>query len=171
MLATQCTPALESATEDGAQEGEGGAVVDGCVLTALELKEFQALLKEALKVNRVQWDLANHLMSLRAVGHIDKGVRRKAEVVHQYLVNGARSPKVCHGKTCAKKTAGTSRYTGTRTCGVLWCCVYTKFEGKAKALHLCSRCQKVDTAHVTAARVAAAKKNYAPISWAEVPPA
>ena len=32
----------------------------------------------------------------------------------------------------------------------------TKFEGKAKTLHLCSRCQKVDTAHVEAARVAAA---------------
>ena len=47
----------------------------------------------------------------------------------------------------------------------------TKFEGKSKALHLCSRCQKVDTAHVEAARVAAAKKKYAPISWAEVPPA
>ena len=47
----------------------------------------------------------------------------------------------------------------------------TKFEGKSKALHLCSRCQKVYTAHVEAARVAAAKKKYAPISWAEVPPA
>ena len=43
----------------------------------------------------------------------------------------------------------------------------TKFEGKSKALHLCSRCQKVDTAHVEAA----AKKKYAPISWVEVPPA
>ena len=72
--------------------------------------------------------------------------------------------------TCAKKTAGTSRYTGIRTCRVCWCCVCTKFEGKANALHLCSRCQKIDTAHMETARVAAAKEKYAPISWAEVPP-
>ena len=173
MLLRQCTAALESATEDGAQEGERGAVVNDCVFTAPELKEFEALLKKALKIEGVQWDqrLANHLMSLCAVGHIDKGARRTAEVVHSYLVNGARSPKVCHGGTCAKKTSGTSRYTGSRTRGVCWCNVCTKFEGKAKALHLCSRCQKVYTAHVEAARVAAAKKKYAPISWAEVPPA
>ena len=31
----------------------------------------------------------------------------------------------------------------------------TNFEGKSKALNLCSRCQKVDTAHVEAARVTA----------------
>ena len=158
MLLRQCTAASESATEDGAQEGERGAVVNGCDCTAPELKKFEALLKKALKMERVQWDqrLANHFMSLCAVGHIDKGARRTAEVVHPYLVNGARSLKVCHGGTCAKETADTSRYTGSRTRGVCWRCVCTKFEGKAKALHLCSRCQKVDTAHVEAARVAAA---------------
>ena len=71
-------------------------MVNGCVFTAPELKEFEALLKKALKMERVQWDqrLANHLMSLCAVGHIDMGARRKAEVVHPYLVNGARSHKV-----------------------------------------------------------------------------
>ena len=85
ILFTHCTAALESATEDRAQEGEGGAVVDECVLTAPELKEFQALLKKALKMGRVQRDqsLANKLMSLRAVGQTNKGARRKAEVVHR----------------------------------------------------------------------------------------
>ena len=75
MLLRQCTAALESATEDGAQEGERGAVVNDCVFTAPELKEFEALLKKALKIERVQWDerLANHFMPLCAVGHIDKG--------------------------------------------------------------------------------------------------
>ena len=106
MLLRQCTAALESATEDGAQEAERGAVVNGCVFMAPELKEFETLLRKALKMERVQWDqrLANHLMSLYAICHIDKGARRTAEVVHSYLVNGARSPKVCHGGTCAKKT-------------------------------------------------------------------
>ena len=79
LLLRQCTAALESATEDGAQEGERGEVVNGCVFTAPELKEFEALLKKALKMERVQWDkrLANHLMSLSAVGHIDKGARQR----------------------------------------------------------------------------------------------
>ena len=105
MLLRQCTAASESATEDEAQEGERGAVVNVCVCTAPELKEFEALLKKDLKMERVQWDqrLANHLMSLCAVDHIDKGARRTAEVVHPYLVNGARSLKDAMGGHAQRK--------------------------------------------------------------------
>lgn len=171
-LAIQCTAALDAATAHGgvgdAGEGEDGVEGQhGCDLSVAELEEFQLLVKKSLKMERVQWDrrLANHLMSLCAVGNVDKGARRTSPVVEPYLASGAKSVKVCNGGTCTTSSGSKSRYKAARTRGVCWCNVCSDLQGKARALHLCTSCQKTPEAHVAAA-AAAAKKKYTPISWA-----
>lgn len=174
VLVTQCTAALEAATQDGGmgdagEAEEGGVAADSCDLTVTELREFQTLLKKAMKMERVDWDrrLANHLMSLCNAGHTENGARRATKPSESYVVNGACSSRVCHGGGC--KTPPGSPYAGTRTRGACWCDICTNRLGKDRALILCTKCHKVPEAHVAAGEWAAGRK-YKPISWLEATP-
>ncbi|CAB1100045.1 unnamed protein product [Ectocarpus sp. CCAP 1310/34] len=107
-------------------------------------------------------------MALCNVGTLNSGAGRTTPVVQSYDSKGAKSPRVCSGGVCSKPT-GNGRYSATRTSGVCWCNVCSDSKGKARALHLCKKCNNTPTAHIAAAAAADKEKNFKPVGWKVVP--